>query len=354
MRLDLAPRESVSRLREWLTPVVAFAAALAIGGLIVAALGRSPARAFAVYLAEPLSQGWALQEILLKAAPLILIGVGLSVCYRADRWNIGAEGQFVVGGLCGGALAVAMHGQTGSWILPAVLAAGAIGGAAWGAIPAALRNRLGVSEILVSLMLVYVAQFLLDWAVRGPLRDRSAFNFPQSVMFDAAATLPPIVEGGRAHWGLVFGLVAAAVAWLALSRTIFGFGIRALGEAPRAARFGGFDERRLTMAAFLVSGGLAGLAGVCEVTGQIGQLTPSISPGYGFTAIIVAFLGRLSPPGIVLAALVMALILIGAEGAQIALKLPLDLAAVFQGVLLMSLLAGEALTRHRLVIRRSA
>ncbi len=168
MRLDLAPRESVSRLREWLTPVVAFAAALAIGGVIVAALGRSPARAFAVYLAEPLSQGWAVQEILLKAAPLILIGVGLSICYRADRWNIGAEGQFVVGGLCGGALAVALHGQTGAWILPAVLMAGVIGGAAWAAIPAVLRNRLGVSEILVSLMLVYVAQFLLDWAVRGP------------------------------------------------------------------------------------------------------------------------------------------------------------------------------------------
>jgi simple sugar transport system permease protein len=354
MQLELSPREHASTLRRWLTPVAAFGAALVIGGLIVALLGRSPIRAFEVYIAEPLSQGWAVQEILLKATPLMLIGVGLAFCYRADRWNIGAEGQFVIGGLCGGGVAIAAQGLTGPWILPAMLLAGALGGMAWAAIPAALRNRLGVSEILTSLMLVYVAQLLLDYMVRGPWRDPKAFNFPQSVMFDAAATLPPLLAGGRVHAGLLFGLAAAAIAWLALSRTILGFGIRALGEAPLAARFGGFDERRVTLAVFLISGGLAGLAGVCEVAGQIGQLTPVISPGYGFTAIIVAFLGRLSPPGIVLASLVMALILIGAEGAQIALKLPLDLASVFQGVLLMSLLAGEALTRHRLVLRRAA
>jgi general nucleoside transport system permease protein len=201
-------------------------------------------------------------------------------------------------------------------------------------------------------MLVYVAQLLLDYLVRGPWRDRSAFNFPQSVMFDAEATLPAIMAGGRAHWGLVFGLLAALAAWFVLSRTLFGFAVRAVGEGPRAARFGGFDEKRVTLVCFLISGGLAGLAGMAEVSGQIGQLQPSISPGYGFTAIIVAFLGRLSPPGIVLASFVMALILIGAEGAQIALKLPLDLARLFQGLLLFCLLAGEALTRRRLALAR--
>jgi general nucleoside transport system permease protein len=351
MRLELRPRDDVSTLRNWLTPVVAFVLALAIGGGIVWIMGRSPLRAFEVYLLEPLSQGWALQEILLKATPLMLIGIGLAFCYRADRWNIGAEGQFVIGGLCGGGVAVATHGLTGWWILPLMLAAGAVGGMLWAAIPAALRNRLGVSEILTSLMLVYVAQFALDYLVRGPWRDPSSFNFPQSVMFSPAASLPPLTAGGRVHWGLVFGLVAALVAWLVLSRTTMGFGVRALGEAPKAARFGGFDERRITLLCFLISGGLAGLAGVCEVAGQIGQLTPSISPGYGFTAIIVAFLGRLSPPGIVIASFVMSLILIGAEGAQITLKLPLDLAMVFQGVLLFCLLGAEALTRHRLAVR---
>ncbi|MGL5115149.1 MAG: ABC transporter permease [Beijerinckiaceae bacterium] len=352
MRLELLPREHVSPLRAWLTPALALLVALALGGLTVWLLGRSPAKAFDVYLVQPLTQGWAFQEILLKATPLMLIGVGLSFCYRADRWNIGAEGQFVMGGLAAGGVAIASHGAGGWWTLPLMLAAGTLAGMAWAAIPALLRNRLSVSEILTSLMLVYVAQLLLDWLVRGPWRDRSAFNFPQSVMFDVEATLPAIMAGGRAHWGLVFGFIAALVAWFVLSRTLFGFAVRAVGEAPRAARFGGFDEKRITLTCFLISGGLAGLAGMAEVSGQIGQLQPSISPGYGFTAIIVAFLGRLSPPGIVLASFVMALILIGAEGAQIALKLPLDLARLFQGLLLFCLLAGEALTRRRLVLAR--
>ncbi len=352
MRLELLPREHVSRLREWLTPIAAFCVALLIGGVVVWMMGRSPVAAFNVYVREPLTQGWAIQEILLKATPLLLIAIGLSYCYRADRWNIGAEGQFVIGGLCGGAVAVVTHGMTGGWILPLMLLAGIAGGMAIAAIPAVLRNRLGVSEILTSLMLVYVAQLLLDYLVRGPLRDPTAFNLPQSVNFDAVATLPALFAGGRVHWGLVFGLLAAVVTWFVLSRTLFGFAIRATGEAPRAARFGGFDERRVTLFCFLISGGLAGLAGVAEVSGQIGQLQPSISPGYGFTAIIVAFLGRLSAPGIVLASFVMAMILIGAENAQIALKLPLDLARVFQGLLLFCLLGGEALTRHRLVLGR--
>jgi simple sugar transport system permease protein len=352
MRLELLPREHVSPLRVWLTPLAAFAAALLIGGCIVWAMGRSPARALDAYVLSPLSQGWAVEELLLKATPLMLIGLGLAWCYRADRWNIGAEGQFVIGGLCGGAVGVLSHGAGGLWTLPLMLAAGTLGGMAWAAIPATLRNRLGVSEILTSLMLVYVAQLLLDYAVRGVLRDPKAFNFPQTVMFDPAATLPPLLAGGRAHWGLVFAILTALASWFVLTRTRFGFGGRALGEAPRAAAFGGFDARRTTMVCFLVSGGFAGLAGVAEVAGQIGQLVPSISPGYGFTAIIVAFLGRLSPPGIVLASLVMALILIGAENAQIVLRLPLDLARVFQGLLLFCLLASEALTRRRLVLAR--
>jgi simple sugar transport system permease protein len=352
MRLELLPRDDVSTLRRVFTPVAALLFALAIGGLIVQLMGRSPAKAFDVYLMQPLTQGWALQEILLKATPLMLIGVGLSFCYRADRWNIGAEGQFVMGGIAGGGIAIATHGSGGWWTLPLMLAAGALAGMAFAAIPALLRNRLNVSEILTSLMLAYVAQLLLDYLVRGPWRDRSAFNFPQSVMFDAEATLPAIMAGGRAHWGLVFGLVAALAAWFVLSRTLFGFAVRAVGEAPRAARFGGFDEKRVTLLCFLISGGLAGLAGIAEVSGQIGQLQPSISPGYGFTAIIVAFLGRLSPPGVVLASFVMALILIGAEGAQIALRLQLDLARLFQGLLLFCLLAGEALTRRRIALVR--
>jgi general nucleoside transport system permease protein len=341
MPLELTPRDNVSPLREVLTPVAAFAVALVIGGIVVWLMGKSPIKAFDVYVTQPLTQGWAIQEILLKATPLLLIAVGLSFCYRADRWNIGAEGQFVIGGLCGGGVAIATHGMGAWWILPLMLAAGTAGGMAYAAIPASLRNRLGVSEILTSLMLVYVAQLLLDYLVRGPWRDPKAFNLPQTVNFDPAATLPPLFTGGRVHWGLLFGLLAAAIAWFVLAKTLFGFAVRATGEAPKAARFGGFDERRVTLICFLISGGLAGLAGVAEVAGQIGQLQPSISPGYGFTAIIVAFLGRLSPPAIVVASFVMAMILIGAENAQIALKLPLDLARVFQGCCCFACWAGK-------------
>jgi simple sugar transport system permease protein len=233
-----------------------------------------------------------------------------------------------------------------------MLLAGMLGGLAYALIPAVLRNRFGVSEILTSLMLVYVAQLLLDWLVRGPWRDRGAFNFPQSVNFEPVATLPSLVDGGRVHAGVLFALLAVVVATVVLARLKFGFAVRAVGEAPRAARFAGIDEGRMTLVVFAISGALAGLAGIAEVSGQIGQLQPSISPGYGFTAIIVAFLGRLSPPAILLAGLVMALILIGAEGAQIALKLPLDLARVFQGLLLLCVLTGEVWTRHKVRLVR--
>ncbi|MGY2048105.1 ABC transporter permease [Methylobacterium sp. JK268] len=352
MRLDLAPRPRRSRLMEGLSPALAFLAAVLVGGIAVAAMGRSPAAAFATYFVAPLSELWSLEEVALKAAPLALIATGLAFCYRANLWNIGAEGQFVVGGLAGGIVAVATHGIEGgplatAWILPAMLLAGTLAGAAYALIPAVLRVTLGVSEILTSLMLVYVAELLLDYLVRGPLRDPAGYNFPQSVSFDDAARLAPLIEGENLHAGVVIALLAVVFAAALLARTLFGFRVRAVGAAPRAARFAGFSEARLTLAVFAVSGGAAGLAGIAEVAGRIGQLQPSISPGYGFTAIIVAFLGRLSPVGIVLASLVIALTTIGAEGAQIALKLPLDLTRAFQGLLLALVLGADALARYR-------
>jgi simple sugar transport system permease protein len=217
-------------------------------------------------------------------------------------------------------------------------------------IPALLKVRLGVSEILTSLMLVYVAELWLDYMVRGPWRDPKGFNFPVTVTFDPPATLPMLVEGGRLHAGALLALVAVAVATVVFARSLFGFEVRLVGAAPRAARFAGFSDKRLTIAVLAISGAAAGLAGVAEVSGQIGQLQTSISPGYGFTAIIVAFLGRLSPPGILIASFVMALTYIGGEGAQIALKLPLDMTKAFQGVLLMCVLAADVFTRYRLRI----
>lgn len=357
-RLDLVARPARSRLLEFFAPFLALAAAMLLGGLLVALLGKSPLQALQVYFIEPLSDSYGLQEIAVKASPLVMIAIGLSFCYRANIWNIGAEGQFVMGGAVGGWLGIATHdgalqGTLGaSWILPAMLVLGAGAGMLYAMIPAILRVWLGVSEILTSLMLVYIAQFGLDYLVRGPLRDPKGFNFPVSVTFDAPATLPLLAGGGRLHLGVAIALAVVIVAAIVMSRSVFGYAVRLVGSAPKAARFAGFSDARLTLAVFAISGGLAGLAGICEVSGQIGQLQPSISPGYGFTAIIVAFLGRLSPWGILLAGLVLALTYIGGEAAQITMKLPQDMTRAFQGLLLMCVLAADVLARYRLVWSR--
>jgi len=238
-------------------------------------------------------------------------------------------------------------GREADRVVEQALDGGTLAGMIYGLIPALLKVRLGVSEILTSLMLVYVAELLLDYMARGPLRDPAGFNFPQSVTFDDAARLPYLMEGDTLHAGVAIALAAIVVATLVLSRTLFGFTVRVVGASPRAARFAGFSDARLTLAVFAISGGAAGLAGIAEVAGKIGQLQPSISPGYGFTAIIVAFLGRLSPVGILVAALVIALTTIGGEGAQIDLKLPLDLTRAFQGLLLALVLGADALSRYR-------
>lgn len=349
MRLELVPRADVSPLQRALAPVWAILVALLIGAILVLLLGRSPLAAFRVYFVEPLTDPWALQELAVKATPLIIIATGLVYCFRSNLWNIGAEGQLIVGAIFGSVLPLATVGmESASWVLPVSLALGFLGGALYGAIPALLRIRFGVSEILVSLMLVYVAELTLDYLVRGPWRDPKGFNFPTTPSFEDFALLPNLASEGRLHAGIIIALLGVAVTWFVLSRMLFGFGIRVAGEAPRAARFSGFNANRMTLAAFLISGGMAGLAGIVEVTGQIGQLKPSISGGLGFTAIIVAYLGRLHPIGIVFGAFVIALTVYGGEAAQIALKMPLDLTRTFQGILLFCVLAADALTTYRL------
>lgn len=353
MRIDLSARGARSPLLEILAPLGALVAAVLIGGCVIALLGKSPLQAFSVYFLEPLSESWSLQEVAVKAAPLVLIAIGLSFCFRANLWNIGAEGQFVMGGLAGGIVAILTHNGAGqgtfgsAWIVPAMLLAGTAAGLLYAMIPALLRVKLGVSEILTSLMLVYVAELTLDYLVRGRLRDPQGYNFPQSVPFDDVARLPFLLEGERLHGGVILALISVAIAAIVLGRTLFGFDVRLVGSAPKAARFAGFSDGWLTCAVFAISGGAAGLAGVCEVAGQIGQLQPTISPGYGFSAIIVAFLGRLQPIGILLAGLVLSLSTIGGEGAQISMKLPLDMTRAFQGLLLMCVLAADVFTRYR-------
>jgi simple sugar transport system permease protein len=355
MRLILEKRSETPLVLKLASPLIAVGLTLLSAVIIFAALGHDPWHALHVYFIMPVSDSWGLQEVAVKATPLVLISVGLALCYRSNNWNIGAEGQFLVGAMAGGWLALATHGAPdGPWVLPAMLAAGAAGGALFALIPAVLRTRFGANEILTSLMLVYVAELLLDWLVRGPWRDPQGFNMPVTVTFEPEAIVPLLLDGGRLNIGTPLALLIVVVMAVLVGRTLKGFEIRLVGEAPRAARFAGFDEKKLTWTVFAISGGLAGLAGVLEAAGTVRMLQPGLSPGYGFTAIIVAFLGRLNPVGCLIAGVFLAITFIGGENAQIMLRMPLDVTRVFQGLLLFYVLACDTLLLYRPRLVRSA
>jgi len=329
-------------------PLLAAFAMLATGLLVFAFLGKDPLNALQVFFVKPLDSAYGVGELLLKATPLALCGLGLALGFRANVWNIGAEGQLTLGAICGGGVALFCSAALGKFAIPVILLAGILGGAAWAAIPALLRTRFNTSEILVSLMLVYIAQLLLSFLLHGAWRDPEGFNFPQSKAFDDALILPVLIEGQRATLAFVLMLVLAVASWVFSSRLFAGFRMLVSGQAPAAAAYAGFSEPRNVWLALLLSGGAAGLAGVCEVIGPIGRLQTDISPGYGFAAIIVAFVGRLHPVGIVLAALLMSLLYLGGESVQLELQLPAAVTGLFQGLLLFYLLAADLFVRFRI------
>ena len=350
--LMLVPRGEPSKLWTWASPLLAVLLTIACGMLLFGLLGRSPAQAVSMFFVEPLATKRGVAEVLLKATPLALCATGLALCFRANVWNIGAEGQLIAGSIAAAAVALGGAGS-GAWIAAGVLVAAAAGGMAWASITAWLRDRFNASEILVSLMLVYVAQLLLSYLVHGPMKDPAGFGFPQSPMFERSARLPPLLEGTRLHVGVLLAPAAAVAAWLLLTRSLVGFQLRVAGLAPRAARYSGFSPRQVLWTVLLISGAVAGLAGGAEVTGPMGQLTPSVSPGYGFAAIIVAFVGRLHPIGIIGASILMALFYIGGELSQSRLGLPSSLTGVYQGLLLLFLLGADTLILNRVRRRRA-
>src|SRR5712692_11562689 len=237
------------------SPLIAIGLTLVTMTMLFMLLGKNPFAALWVYFIDPLTDAYSLQEIAVKATPLVMIAVGVSLCYIANVWNIGAEGQFLMGAVAGSWLAVRTNGtDAGHWVLPAMLLLGALGGALYALIPAICKVRFGASEILTSLMLVYVADLYLDYLVRGPWRDPAGFNFPTTAEFDPVATVPILLEGSRLHAGALIALVVVAAAMLLLGRTIKGFEIKVVGSAPRAARFAGFNVNQLTILTFLVSG----------------------------------------------------------------------------------------------------
>ncbi|RBP79505.1 nucleoside ABC transporter membrane protein [Rhodobacter sp. 140A] len=356
--IRLVKRPVPSKAWSWATPLIAVLATMIAGGILFAALGKNPVEAIRVIFWDPLfgpNAGYFRGQLLVKAAPLILIASGLAVGFRAGIWNIGAEGQYIIGAICGAALALAVYPTESAWLFPAMVILGALGGFLWGLIPALLKVIFGTNEILVSLMLVYVAQNLLAYMAFGPLKNPEGYGFPGSRNLQqyASAHNPELIVGTDAHWGVLAALVAVIFTYILMHRHIAGFRIRVAGEAPRAARFAGVVPARLVVFCLGLSGALAGLAGLFEVSGPSGQITDSFNAGYGFTAIIVAFLGRLHPIGIFLAGLLMALTYIGGDMAQLMLSLPSAAIQVFQGMLLFFLLGFDLLTNYRVRIGRA-
>jgi simple sugar transport system permease protein len=352
--LKLEARPAPSRWMAFGSPILALALTVLIGIALFALLGKNPVRGLQAFFVEPLKSGYALSELAMKAVPLALIALGLAVCFRANVWNIGAEGQFIVGALAAGWVALQADKDSSRFIVVAILAAGTLGGMLWAGIVALLRDRFNASEILVSLMLVYVADMLLAYLVYGPWKDPAGYNFPQTITFLDPTKIPRLFQGLRVNIGLVIALVAVAGFWLFLFRSYSGFQLQVGGLAPAAARYAGFSSRKAVWTALLTSGGMAGLAGALEAAGPLGQLTPHVPAGYGFAAIIVAFVGRLHPVGIVFSAVLMSMFYIGGELAQSRLGLPKSLTGVFQGLLLFALLACDTLIHYRVRFTRAA
>ena len=346
--LRLEPRPQASAVWRYASPVLALAITVVLGVLLFLALGKDPLRGLQVFFWEPIKSVYALSELLVKATPLLLIALGLAVCFRSNIWNIGAEGQFVMGAVfaSGVALLADANSLSGYWVW--VLLGGVLGGMVWAGLTAWLRDRFNASEILVSLMLVYVAVMVLNYLVYGAWKDPLGYNFPQTKTFDAVTQIPKLISGTRVNIGVLLALAGVGALWVFLFRTHAGFAQQVGGLAPDAARYAGFSSRRALWLALLTSGAAAGLAGALEVAGPLRQLTPFVPAGYGFAAIIVAFVGRLHPVGMVLSALLMSMFYIGGELAQSRLGLPRSLTGVFQGLLLFTLLACDTLMLYKL------
>ncbi|WP_296510599.1 ABC transporter permease [Rhodoferax sp.] len=346
--LKLEARPQPSKAWSYGSPLLALVVTVIIGVILFAALGKDPVRGLLVFFWEPIKSGYALGELVVKATPLLVIALGLAVCFRSNVWNIGAEGQYIIGAIAASGVALLAGKTTGGWIVVPVVLAGIAGGMVWAGLTAFLRDKFNANEILVSLMLVYVAVQVLGYLVYGPWKDPLGYNFPQTKTFEAATRIPRLFEGSRMSIGVVLALIGVAGVWIFLFRTRAGFAQQVGGLAPAAARYAGFSSRKALWTALLVSGGMAGLAGALEVAGPIGQLTPYVPAGYGFAAIIVAYVGRLHPVGMVFSALLMSMFYIGGELAQSRLGLPKSLTGVFQGLLLFSLLACDTLVNYRL------
>ena len=345
-RLEL--RDQNSNFMNLMSPILAIFLTLATSAVIFFIMGFNPIQTLYVFFISPVSTLSGLSELLVKAIPLALIGTGLAFCFKNKIYNIGAEGQLTMGAIFGGGVAIYFYDSNAYWLLPLILIAGSIGGILWALIPAYLKIKFNTNEILTSLMLVYISLYILDYLVVGPWKDPLGFSYPKSRPFSDAGRLPVIFDGYRVHAGLYLMLTLVFFSWYVFSKTLIGFQLKVSGHSAMASRFAGFNQNYLIYLGFGICGAFAGLAGIMEVSGPIGLLYRDISPNYGFTAIIVAFMGRLHPLGILLSSLIIALTYLGAEDAQLFLQIPSAVGFVFQGLILFYLLGSEILIKYRL------
>lgn len=348
MGFKIEPRPIPSKAMRYFSPLIAAMLMLFSGLLIFMLLGKNPVIAFHAFFIEPVNDLYGLGELIIKASPLMLIGMGLAIGFKANIWNIGAEGQLAMGAIFGGGVALYFNENTSGFILPGMFVSGMIGGMFWASIPAVLKTRFNANEILVSLMLNYVAILILSLLVHGPWKDPMGYGFPQSVLFSESALLPIMIQGTRLHAGVLISFAAIGVGWIFLLKSFIGYQLQVSGLAVNAAAYAGFKYKKMIWIGLLAGGLTSGIAGVSEIAGPIGQLLPSVSPGYGFAAIIVAYVGRLHPGGIFLSSLLMALLYLGGESGQMNLDLPAAVTGVFQGMLLFFLLAADFLINFRI------
>ena len=347
----LARRDRASFVAKLLAPVIALIATIILNLGLYIAMGRDPAAVLYAMLIEPFFSWASFSEVLLKTGPLLLIAQGLAIGFRAKVFNIGAEGQFILGAIFASAIPIWMPQATGQWIWPSMLLLGTIGGALWASLTAFWRVRLNANEILVSLMLSFVAAQLLNYLLLGPWKDPGGFNFPQSVMFQYDAMVPILFEGTRVNVSLLLAVALSIAAWFFMQKSFAGYKLQVGGLAPRAAGYAGFRESRAIWLSLIIGGAAAGLAGAAEVAGPLGQLQRSISTGYGYAAIIVAYLGGLNPIGIVVSSIIMAALYIGGDNAMVSANLPIAAVRVFQGSLLLIYLVAVTFVRYRIAWR---
>ncbi len=351
MRIRFERRLKPSKAAGFAVTVGSLVLGLAFGGAILLVTGANPIETYKAMAAGAFGSGYAISETLVKAIPLVLCGLGVAVAFKMKFWNIGAEGQLAMGGFAASGVALFLPEMfpnlpTG-WLLPLMVLAGFLAGAVWGMIPGVLRALLGVNEVITTLMMNYIAILWIEYLFYGPWRDPQGYGFPGTAQFPKEAWLPRY-PGTRIHMGLVFALLAAVALWLILTRTKWGYEVRVIGENPKAAKYAGISMMRNVLLVMLVSGGLAGLAGVGEVAGISHRLQKGLTVGYGYTAIIVAWLGQLNPWGVVVVGVLLAGLLVGGDQIQITMQLPAAVALVLQGAILFFMLGGVLFTQYRL------